>query len=108
MCLHFMNQFGNTKAVPSMLITMQSWGFFAFFTAVPVAGIVFVWFFVPEMAGRSLESTDALFALPWWKVGRYGAKLTPDTDPLSAERDGKMNEDEKNGVQTVEYGQSAV
>ncbi|RJE18878.1 MFS quinate transporter, partial [Aspergillus sclerotialis] len=34
MCIHFANQFGNTKAVPSMLIAMTNYGFFVFCTAV--------------------------------------------------------------------------
>lgn len=102
MCLHFLNQFGNTKAVPSMLIAMDSWGFFTFCTAISLASVLFVWFFVPELAGRSLESTDALFSLPWWKVGRYGNKLAPDTDPV------QTNEDtEKHTTQVVEYSRNA-
>ncbi|OJJ07809.1 hypothetical protein ASPVEDRAFT_107389, partial [Aspergillus versicolor CBS 583.65] len=78
MCLHFVNQFGNTKAVPDMLLAMQSYGFFVFCAVVSFLGLVWVWFFVPELAGRSLESTDELFSLPWWKVGRHGNRLAPD------------------------------
>lgn len=80
MCLHFLNQFGNTKAVPDMLLALKSYGFFAFSAAVSLIGLIWVWFFVPELAGRSLESTDALFSLPWYQVGRQGHKLAPDTD----------------------------
>ncbi|KAJ5690511.1 Major facilitator superfamily domain general substrate transporter [Penicillium macrosclerotiorum] len=82
MCLHFLNQFGNTKAVPSMLLALQSYGFFAFSAAVSLVGLVWVWFFVPELTGRSLESTDELFSLPWYKIGRHGHKLVPDADTL--------------------------
>lgn len=103
MCLHFVNQFGNTKAVPSMLLAMESWGFFAFCTAVSLISLAFVWFFVPELSGRSLESSDALFSLPWWQIGRHGNRLAPDTDPLSVEGD-----DEKKQVQMEEYGRSQV
>ncbi|KAH7305422.1 general substrate transporter [Stachybotrys elegans] len=85
MAVHFGNQFGNTKAVPLMLLAMGTSGFFFFCVAVCFLGLVWVWFFVPEMAGRSLESTDALFSLPWYKVGRYGNKLAHDEDPLHAE-----------------------
>lgn len=48
MCFHFVNQFGNTKAVPSMIITMANYGFFLFCTSVGVMGLAWVWFFVPE------------------------------------------------------------
>ncbi|KAJ5172862.1 Major facilitator superfamily domain general substrate transporter [Penicillium capsulatum] len=82
MCLHFVNQFGNTKAVPDMLLALQSYGFFAFSAAVSFVGLVWVWFFVPELAGRSLESTDELFSLPWYRIGRHGHKLVPDSDTL--------------------------
>lgn len=78
MAVHFANQFGNTKAVPSMILAMTNYGFFVFCTAVCVLGLVWVWFFVPETAGRSLESMDALFALPWYQIGRSGKHLAPD------------------------------
>ncbi|KAJ1323096.1 sugar porter family MFS transporter [Microdochium nivale] len=73
MCFHFINQFGNTKAVPLMLLAMSSSGFFAFCAVVCFLGLLWVWFFVPELAGRSLESTDELFNLPLvqdWPSGR--------------------------------------
>lgn len=83
MCIHFANQFGNTKAVPSMVIAMTNYGFFVFCTAVCVLGLLWVWVFVPETAGRSLESMDALFSLPWHQIGRHGKYLSPDgTDHL--------------------------
>lgn len=97
MCLHFANQYGNTKAVPLMLLAMNSYGFFAFSAAVCFIGLVWVWAFVPEMAGRSLESTDELFSLPWYKVGRHGHKLAPDTEAI---RDRKY--DEKDGAEARE------
>lgn len=56
----------NTKVVPLMLLAMTSYGVFAFCAAVCFLGLVRVWIFVPELAGRSLESTDELFALPWY------------------------------------------
>lgn len=78
MCLHFLNQFGNTKAVPDMLLALQSYGFFAFSAAVSFVGLAWVWFFVPELRGRSLESTDELFSLPWYQIGRHGHRLVPE------------------------------
>ncbi|OJJ80606.1 uncharacterized protein ASPGLDRAFT_1502171 [Aspergillus glaucus CBS 516.65] len=83
MCIHFANQFGNTKAVPSMVIAMTNYGFFVFCTAVCILGLLWVWVFVPETAGRSLESMDALFSLPWHQIGRHGKHLSADgTDHL--------------------------
>ncbi|KAI1339141.1 general substrate transporter [Xylariaceae sp. FL0016] len=80
MCLHFINQFGNTKAVPTMLLQMTPFGFFMFCSAVCLVGLIWVYFFVPETAGKSLESMDELFELPWWKIGRHGKRLTQHSD----------------------------
>ena len=80
MCFHFINQYGNSKAVPLMLLTsspgLSPNGTFWFFSAVTLLGLGFVWFFLPETAGKSLEGMDELFNLPWTIIGRRGAKLT--------------------------------
>lgn len=33
---------------------------------------------LPELAGKSLESVDAVFDLPWYLIGRKGKELTID------------------------------
>ncbi|KAI0965789.1 major facilitator superfamily transporter quinate [Xylaria arbuscula] len=77
MTVHFANQYGNTRAVPVLLLSTQDGGItpkgtFWFFSAVTVLGGIWVWFFVPETAGRSLESMNRLFALPWYQIGLHG------------------------------------
>jgi len=77
MTLHFANQYGNSRAVPVLLLPTSLGGItpkgtFWFFSAVTVLGGVWVWFFVPETAGRSLESMNRLFELPWHQIGRHG------------------------------------
>ncbi|KAI1747037.1 general substrate transporter [Xylaria castorea] len=77
MTLHFANQYGNTRAVPVLLLPTKLGGItpggtFWFFSAVTLLGGAWVWFFVPETGGRSLESMNRLFELPWYKIGRYG------------------------------------
>ncbi|KAL2172714.1 hypothetical protein VTG60DRAFT_4160 [Thermothelomyces hinnuleus] len=77
MTFHFANQYGNSRAVPNMLLPVADGGIspqgtFWFFAAVTVLGGLWVWFAVPETAGRSLESMDRLFRLPWYKIGRHG------------------------------------
>jgi hypothetical protein len=79
MCFHFVNQYGNSKAVPLMLLVdggLSPKGTFWLFSAVTLLGLAFVWFFLPETAGKSLEGMDELFNLPWHIIGRKGAKLT--------------------------------
>ena len=78
MVLHFANQYGNSKAVPKMLLTLQKYGTFYFFTVVCCISLFWAWFFIPEISGRSLESMEEVFNLPWYLVGRRGAELCPD------------------------------
>jgi len=91
MCFHFVNQYGNSRAVPNMLLPTSDGGLspngtFWFFTAITVLGGVWAWFFIPETAGRSLESMDALFRLPWYKIGRFGTKEAEVSDQFARER----------------------
>ena len=47
-----------------------------FFSSVTLIGGAWAWFFLPELSGKSLESVDAVFELPWYLIGRKGKKLT--------------------------------
>lgn len=47
-----------------------------FFSCVTLIGGVWAWFFLPELSGKSLESVDAVFELPWYLIGRKGKELT--------------------------------
>lgn len=78
MTFHFVNQFGNSKAVPSMFLGLTTGGTMFFFSAITLIGLAWVWFFLPELAGKSLESIDAVFELPWYVIGRKGKALTQD------------------------------
>ncbi len=77
MCFHFVNQYGNSRAVPNMLLPtgiggLGPAGTFWLFTVITVIGGAWAWFFIPETAGRSLEGMDRLFTLRWWQIGRFG------------------------------------
>lgn len=79
MCFHFVNQYGNSRAVPNMLLPTSDKGLgpagtFWLFTVITILGGLWAWFFIPETAGRSLESMDRLFTLPWYQIGRYGTR----------------------------------
>lgn len=79
MCFHFVNQYGNSRAVPNMLLPTSAKGLgpagtFWLFTVITIIGGIWAWFFIPETAGRSLESMDRLFTLPWHQIGRFGTR----------------------------------
>jgi Sugar (and other) transporter len=85
MCFHFVNQYGNSKAVPQMLLGTSEGGLspagtFWLFSAVTAVGGVWAWFFIPETAGRSLEAMDRLFTLKWYQIGRHGAAEAGEWD----------------------------
>jgi hypothetical protein len=70
---------------------------------VSVIGGFWVWLFVPEAAGRSLESIDQLFELPWYKIGLYGKKFAEEYDREQAE----IHRDEKKEAE-VDYRETTV
>ncbi|CAH6722017.1 hexose transporter Hxt9p [[Candida] jaroonii] len=78
MVVHFANQYGNSKALPKMLLTLQPYGTFFFFVGVNFLALTWAWFCIPEVSGRSLESMEELFNLPWYLIGRRGHILCPD------------------------------
>ncbi|CAG7945556.1 unnamed protein product [Penicillium nalgiovense] len=87
MTLHFANQYGNARAVPNMLLPVATGGIdpkgtFWCFAAITIIGGVWVWVSIPETAGRSLESMDRLFALPWYKIGLYGNQDADERDQV--------------------------
>lgn len=47
-----------------------------FFSIVTAIGLAWVYFFLPETTGKSLEAMDEMFNLPWYLIGRKGAELT--------------------------------
>ena len=59
-----------------MFISMSTGGTMFFFVGVTAIGLGWVYFFLPELANKSLESVDAVFNLPWHQIGRRGKELT--------------------------------
>ncbi|PTB63142.1 general substrate transporter [Trichoderma citrinoviride] len=106
MTLHFANQYGNSRAVPVMLLDVAQGGIspkgtFWCFAAVTVLGGFWVWFFVPETGGRSLESMDRLFDLPWYKIGLHGNKHAEEKD-MAVDEKQRAAEEEYGHVQQIE------
>lgn len=73
-----------------------------FFSIVTLIGLGWTWFFLPELANKSLEACDRVFELPWYLIGRKGKEMTADqggaVDGFGAEKGG----DER--VEEVEVG----
>jgi hypothetical protein len=88
MCFHFVNQYGNSRAVPVMLLPTSNGGLgpagtFWFFSAITAIGGVWAWMFIPETAGRSLEGMDKLFNLKWYQIGRMGEADAKQQDEVA-------------------------
>lgn len=92
MTLHFANQYGNTRAVPNMLLGTDNngitpMGTFWCFAAITIVGGIWVFVTIPETSGRSLESMDRLFALPWYSIGLHGNKDAEKRDAAISEKE---------------------
>lgn len=106
MAMHFICQYATNRALPNMLLEehgLTGHGTFYFFGVMSIIGGVWVWICVPEAAGRSLESIDKLFDLPWYKIGLYGKKLAEEYDREQEE----IHRDEKKDV-TVAFREHAA
>ncbi|KAE8347324.1 general substrate transporter [Aspergillus arachidicola] len=62
--------YGITRATPNM-ITEMGWGVFLLYALLTYAGVVFIFFCLPELKGRSIESIDDLFQRPLWSMWRH-------------------------------------
>ncbi|KAF7547244.1 hypothetical protein G7Z17_g7859 [Cylindrodendrum hubeiense] len=113
MTLHFANQYGNSRAVPNMLLPIADGGIspkgtFWCFAAVTFIGGLWVWVSVPETSGRSLESMDHLFDLPWYKIGLYGNQDADAKDQAIDEKTRVAEEDHGMGVEVEDKRRQAV
>ncbi|GAB7350770.1 hypothetical protein MBLNU459_g1313t2 [Dothideomycetes sp. NU459] len=93
--------------VPSMLLDTSDGGLppkgtFWLFTVITVIGGVWVWFFLPETAGRSLESMDELFKLPWYRIGRFGQQEAEINDQFARE---KVMDEKRADVEILEHAE---
>jgi hypothetical protein len=107
MTLHFANQYGNSRAVPVMLLNTSQGGIspkgtFWCFAAVTILGGAWVWFFVPETGGRSLESMDRLFDLPWYRIGLHGNKDAEEKD-MAVDEKQRIAEEDYGNAQQIEH-----
>lgn len=106
MTLHFLCQYGSTRATPNMLLPTAEGGInpngtFWCYGAILIVGLIWVVVSVPETAGRSLESMDRLFELPWYKIGLFGNRDAEQKDIAYNEK-GQMMENTQGQVTYVE------
>ncbi|KAL3442309.1 general substrate transporter, partial [Aspergillus insuetus] len=87
--------FGITRGFPNMTEDMHAYGPFALFAAFTFCGIFWVFFAFPECRGRSMESTESLFLLPWYKIG-----FTPVPDQFP---NTPVDEEKSEGSEHKEY-----
>lgn len=64
--------------MPSLLAATQRYGAFAFFASICCVSLTYVFFALPETAGRSLESMDRLFERPWYTMRRVAYPTPTD------------------------------
>ncbi|KAL3440676.1 hypothetical protein BJX65DRAFT_316306 [Aspergillus insuetus] len=62
--------YGITRATPNMITTM-GYGAFLLYALLTYLGVVFIYFCLPELKGRSIESMDDLFQRPLWTMWRH-------------------------------------
>ncbi|KAB8207124.1 putative sugar transporter [Aspergillus parasiticus] len=79
--------FGITRGFPNMTEAMSPWGPFALFAACTFCGIIWVFLAFPECKGRSMESTETLFVLPWYKIGFVPVVNPRDDNDVDMEKD---------------------
>jgi MFS family permease len=106
MAMHFICQYAVNRALPEMLLEngLGPHGTFYFFGVVSVIGGAWVWLFVPEAAGRSLETIDKMFDLPWYKIGLYGRKFAEEYD---REQERIYSDEKKDGGVVVSHTETA-
>ncbi|KAJ5747023.1 uncharacterized protein N7511_008719 [Penicillium nucicola] len=68
--INWIVDYGITRATPNM-ITEMGWGVFLLYAMLTYLGVVFIFFCLPEMKGRSMESMDDLFERPLWTMWKH-------------------------------------
>lgn len=67
--------------MPSLLAGTDRYGVFVLFASICTIPLIYVFFALPETAGRLLESMDSLFDRPWYTVHRVVYPTIDDVKP---------------------------
>lgn len=87
--------YGITRATPNMLTNM-GYGAFLLYALLTYLGVVFIFFCLPELKGRSIESMDDLFQRPLWTMWKH-AYPTKEETVRHGIQEGKEEEAVKGG-----------
>ncbi|KZL78530.1 quinate permease [Colletotrichum tofieldiae] len=100
-CCLFTNwivNYGITSATPHMLSTIK-YGTFLFFAAMTYIGVIFVFFCLPELKGRSIESMDDLFAHSLWTM--FKRAYPTEDEKVRHDVQEKLHQEEEKGTTHV-------
>ncbi|KAJ5226357.1 hypothetical protein N7468_007582 [Penicillium chermesinum] len=95
--INWIVDYGITRATPNM-ITEMGWGVFLLYAMLTYLGVIFIYFCLPEMKGRSIESMDNLFERPLWTMWRHAYPTEEEkvrSDVLDNIVTGKQDDDAK-------------
>lgn len=70
--------YGITRATPNMLTNM-GYGAFLLYALLTYLGVVFIFFCLPELKGRAIESMDDLFQRPLWTMWKHAYPTKKET-----------------------------
>ena len=68
--INWIVDYGITRATPHM-ITEMGYATFLLYSLLTYTGVVFIYFCLPEMKGRSIESMDDLFQRSLWTMHKH-------------------------------------
>lgn len=83
-------------------------GTFWSFAAITILGGIWVLVSVPETSGRSLESMDRLFEMPWYKIGLYGNADADARDAQAQRKEDAAGFEAEQRVETIGDGTKKV
>ncbi|KAL4915703.1 hypothetical protein BDW62DRAFT_219250 [Aspergillus aurantiobrunneus] len=78
--------YGITRATPNMLTNM-GYGAFLLYALLTYLGVVFIFFCLPELKGRSIESMDDLFQRPLWTMWKHAYPTKEETVRQGIQKD---------------------
>jgi len=102
MAVHWFMQFSVVRLAPNLLHSLNVYGAFIFWGCVCFAGIVTLFFMMPETNNISLEEMDVLFTSPLWRCGLSRHSKPTNRAGISqdfARGNGKEDDDDSSSIE---------